>query len=285
MGRGSQEGYFNPKPFSKFSEYEKKLHLIDLALGLKPHFQIPIRFSLKVFPYSNGKKPNLIIISKISGETIQEISGKKVEIANLIFDKNKNLVELKKDRGVDLSSLKGNAYYYSVLSLSPGEYEFRVVLRNLQTGRGAVASKIAVIPEYGDSGLKCDSLLLLKPEKRAFHINTPFDSYQFDSSQYAPLVESLDKNIFTLLGVLKCSIPGIKEPKINIYAYLTDYSSGERFLLSLSTVATKRKKDEYDFLVKLQLPRLLPGRYGLSVITEELKTESQCQVYSDILVQ
>ena len=56
----AQGGYFNPKPFSRFSEFEKNLHLIDLALSDKPYFQDPIDVPVTSLPCSN-KRENLLI--------------------------------------------------------------------------------------------------------------------------------------------------------------------------------------------------------------------------------
>jgi len=66
----AQEGYFNPKPFSKYSKLEKKLHLVDLALNERPLFQTPVRFPLAALPCSVKVISYLALFSKIRMENI-----------------------------------------------------------------------------------------------------------------------------------------------------------------------------------------------------------------------
>ena len=93
------------------------------------------------------------MISRIAVEKLSEISGKKVEIINLIFDEKSDVVDLKREE-VDLSKLSGNDFlYYSFLFLNPGKYQCRMVIRNLNTGKAAKASSSVIIPETIDSGI------------------------------------------------------------------------------------------------------------------------------------
>ncbi|MCK4432240.1 MAG: VWA domain-containing protein, partial [Candidatus Aminicenantes bacterium] len=216
----AQKGYFNPKPFSEYSKFEKMLHLVDLALSGRPLSQTPVRFPLAALPCSIKGKPNLALFSKIPMEKIREFSGKDVEIISIIFDKENNIVKIERDEK-DFSKLpKGPIYYSYLLSLNPGDYKCRLVMRNLETGRGAVASSSVKIPKGPDYGIKLYPPLLLKPEKGVFYLKRPSAVYPFDSSQYSPLVEELDRGTNSVLAVVRCSFSGIRLPDIKLFANL-----------------------------------------------------------------
>ncbi|MFC2157569.1 VWA domain-containing protein [Acidobacteriota bacterium] len=51
----AQKGYFNPKNFSKFSNMEKQIHLIDLALSEDPLFQTPVPLPMIATPSTHRR--------------------------------------------------------------------------------------------------------------------------------------------------------------------------------------------------------------------------------------
>jgi len=142
----AQKGYFNPKPFSEYSELEKMLHLVDLALSEKPLFQMPIRFPLEVVPCGFGDKGNLYLAAEIPLEEIRDVLSEKSEFVAVIFDEKGNIVAFKRKER-EGSILTGRAFSFSAaFSLPSGTYKCRLVIRNLKTGRAAVASTDAVVP-------------------------------------------------------------------------------------------------------------------------------------------
>jgi hypothetical protein len=143
----AQDGYYNPKPFTEYSKLEKQLHLVDLALTERPLFQDPVHFPLEAVFCPDIDEFNLTLNLKIQVDKLSKISGKKVEIVSLIFDENDNVVGLKRE-DMDLSILPAEGFQHtSQLSIPPGSYKCRVVIRNLKTGRGAVGSTSIEIPK------------------------------------------------------------------------------------------------------------------------------------------
>ena len=143
----AQGGYYNPKPFTEYSKLEKQLHLVDLALTERPLFQYPIRFPLEASHISRAEKGNLLLVFRIPIDKLQEIAGKKVEIVCLVFDEKDNIVGFDRME-MDFSKLPEEEFKHtSHLSIPPGKYKCRVVIRNLETGRGAVGSTSVEIPE------------------------------------------------------------------------------------------------------------------------------------------
>lgn len=142
----AQKGYFNPKPFTEFNDLEKMLHLVDLALSEEPLFQTPIRFPLEVVPCATEGKANLCLAAHIPLEEIRDLLSGKVEVIAVIFDEKENIVALKRNERKG-SELSGEHFDFSAtFSLPPDSYKCRLVIRNMETGRGAVASATAVAP-------------------------------------------------------------------------------------------------------------------------------------------
>ena len=276
----AQKGYFNPKPFSEYSKLEKMLHLVDLALSEKPLFQTPVHFALKALPCSIKGKPNLAVFSKIPMEKIQEFSGRDVEIVSIIFDKENNIVKIEREKK-DFSKLpKGNIYYSSLVSLNPGDYKCRLVIRNLETGRGAVASSSAKVPKCPDYGIKLYSPLLLKPEKGVFYLKEPSAVYPFDASQYSPLVEQLDQRTNKVLAVVRCSFSNIQQPDIKLSANLIHHlaDTGKTIPVFISILNQYQEDDTVIFLIELQTEELQSGEYFLYLFAEDMFTKSRSRV-------
>ena len=82
-----------------------------------------------------AKETKVLMLSKILSERMEEFSGEKTEIFFLVFDEKKNIVEYRRFETEDQMFFKKDLFCYAVSSLSRGEYECRVVIRNLENGR------------------------------------------------------------------------------------------------------------------------------------------------------
>ena len=141
----AQRGYFNPKPFTEYNNLERMLHLFDLALSEEPLFQVPVRFPLRIVPCPPGAEANLCLAAQVRLEDIREIMKGMIEMVTVIYDEKDNVATLKKSH-IKVSELKGEtASFGGSFSLPAGTYKCRFVIRNLETGKGAVGSVTAVI--------------------------------------------------------------------------------------------------------------------------------------------
>lgn len=285
----AQGGYFNPKPFSKLSEFEKQLHLIDLALSENPYYQTPLNFPLITLPCSSKSESNVVLLSEIKLNNLEDIVKQKTEIVILVLDEERNLVESSQGE-ISLSSLAHDRiYHYTILSLEPGQYECRVVIRNLKTGKSAVAKSSLNIPEPIDAGLQLYPPLLLIPEKESHYLKATKAQkeetgiepkslnsiYPFLSSKHSPLIEEFDQEKSKLLAVVRSSIFGIQEPDVSLSIYLIDQSSKQKLQLSFSILAAKSEGEIDMLLMEIQLPELKQGRYSLEITAEEMTTNSK----------
>jgi len=283
----AQKGYFNPKLFSKYNKLEKMLHLVDLALSEKHVFQTPIRFPLVTMPCVIKGKPNLALFSKINRENIQELSGKGVEIVSIVFDKKDDIIQIERNEK-DFSKLpEGNIYYSTLLPLDPGEYKCRIVIRNLKTGRGAVASSSVEVLKSLDSGIQLYSPLLLKPEKNAYYLEKPSPAYSFDSNLYSPLVEELAQGTNRILAVVRCSFSDIQQPDIMLTANLIHHmaDTGKTIPATVSILNKHQEEDTEVFLIELKTEELQSGEYFLYLFAKDSLTQSRSRVNTTFKVK
>lgn len=287
----AQSGYFSPKPFTKYSHLEKQLHLIELAFSENPYFQEPLNFPLIALPSSREKEQLIVLLSEIAVDRIKDAVGEETELATLVIDQKNNIVDSRKGE-VDFSTIpQKNVYYYTVSALSPGQYECRVVIRNLKTGKGAVASSSVIVSEAPDPGMALYPPLLLIPDRVAFYLKFSKKDekeeaetarylniiYPFISNKYTPLISELDKDVTKLLGIVRCRVSAIKTPEVSLSAYLKKHSLGEEIPLALVVVSTKKDKETDVLFVELELPELSPDIYTLLLTAREITTGAQSQ--------
>jgi VWFA-related protein len=295
----AQKGYFNPKPFTEYNNLEKMLHLVDLALSEKPLFQTPASVPSAALSPLPVEDANLCLISRIQKEGLREVLKGKFEIISVIFDAAENIVELR--RGVKtLSDLPQDAcFYYSLFSLAPGSYKCRLVIRNLETGLGAVASSSVAIPEKGQGRIRVFPPLLLAPEKDAAYMrgfvpkallekSTTFslaEAFHFDAASYSPYLEgSLEANSL-MSAIVCCSIGDILAPEVILSACLTEKSSGQTTPLTLFILSEEQERDMERRLVRMFIPELPAGEYNLNLNAEEWTSKSTAQVTSTIFLR
>jgi len=282
----AQEGYFNPKPFTDFTAQEKLLHLVDLAYGARGYFQEPVYLPLEVLPCSFKGVSNLVMISKLTFDEIKTTIKGKAEIVTVISDEQNNIIEFRKGIINISDPSQSNVYPFRVVALSPGKYECRIILRDLKTGNGAVASKSVIISDRSDSRL--DPPLLMIPNKTASYLNLSTsgksesgekdlsiaDIYHFISNRHSPLVKELNTDASVLLAVMRFADIDFSKQKRYFSAELIEESSGNKILLSCSFLSNQREEDSTNvILLELKLPKLDPGEYTLNLSTTEHETE------------
>lgn len=295
----AQRGYFNPKPFSKFSKLERQLHFIDLAVEETSRYQAPLYLSLRTVAFRREGETGLVMLSKIPRNEIQEISGKKVEIANLVFDDEENVIDLKRFES-DFSKFQDrDVYYYSMSSLSPGMYTYRVVIRNLETGAAAVASSSIDIPEATDSDLQIFPPFLAVEGKKAFYLKGTVvdkkeeqsisldlsDIFPHDFSRYTPVVKDVPAGTRKLLIVLPCRLPHSPQGRLRLIVRLIDKDTETEIPIKYSLVENFEKESVRILHFELQIGGLKAGNYRLDFLLGETESIRESTVSTDVVVK
>jgi VWFA-related protein len=284
----SQRGYFNPIVFSKYSDLEKEIHLIDLALSERPLFQSPINIPMKAIACPLEDELGVCLLAQVPGTSIREKIGKKAEIYFLVFDEKDNIIKLKR-KAVEQSALEGkNALYYSLMPLSSGIYKASIVMRDMQTGESAVGRYIVEIPEPLEQGLQLLPPLLLAPGNTDLYVrgyipkslNTGFpllDCFPFDPELYSPIIGEIAQDTQKIQAVLSCCMRNLTKPVLKFEADLTKNSSDKACSLPVSILSGEKKGEEGKLLAEFKMPELTPGEYTLRITAIDISSQARSQ--------
>jgi len=291
----AQAGYFNPKPFREYSDLEKQLQLFDLALNERSDLQSPKFLPLAVLNYDAGEGPRLEVVSRISGSTLEDPSGKNTELVLVTFDERGNLADLQRTR-CDLTRHPGRDLLFSAgVAVAPGDYTCRLVVRDLDTGSSAVGS--AAVREVGPAaaGLVLHSPLLLIPGGRTAYLETSGakkagspgwqDIYAFDRTQYGPLVGSVPRETPGIRAVVPYSIAGLADPRVILSAYLIDAGSGKRLPGSFYLQSRSRLGTSETQLLEFSLGQVPPGIYHLYIHAEDGSSRARTHTRMRLVVR
>lgn len=287
-----QEGYYNPKPFSDYSDTEKELHLIDLAAGDDPVLQSPLRLPMLSVVYPQQAKSYLLFLTELSSDELNRYFIGKNDVMNVVFDGEDEVVDSTRGE-VDLSGIKDKKlFHYSIHSFPPGRYKSRFVLRNMESGKGAVAQASFDIPEWQDARLRIYPPLLLIPDKEIDYIKytkklkkseiesqpSLAELFPFISNRHSPLIQDIDAETSRLYAVLRYSVQEIEAPDILLSTELIRKATGEKRLLGTKIVSAKEDKGTIVMLVEIQFSGLDLGDYSLNFILDEESTGKKAEV-------
>jgi len=303
----AQGGYFSPKPFKEFSPFEKQVHLLDLATRENPTFQVPFKFGAVALLCSDQESSNLVLISEIPADLLKKSLGPRSEVNTLIFDSAGSMISSTR-ADINFSLLPdGTVFAYSLYSLEPGEYQCRIVLRDRETGQGAVGSAAASIRQPDEPGAEklavFPPLLLLPDKPAAFLRFAPQDEqsaaegasqvetirriYRFVSNQHSPLVESISAEVKKLLAAVLCRIPGPENPdrEVSFEVELTHKDSGEKFSFLPDIISSEKLGSLEAILFSIDLPALKAGQYTIEFMAVDSVTGAESRASREFLVK
>ncbi len=122
-------GYYNPKPFKEYSDFEKFLHLVDSAFSEKPLFGEVKEFPINLNPLEREKRTYEIFF-EIPKDDFQG----EGEIVLIFFNSAKEIIKIRRER-FHLKSEADRLLYKRVIEFPSNTSELRVVIRNISTGR------------------------------------------------------------------------------------------------------------------------------------------------------
>jgi VWFA-related protein len=266
----AQKGYFNPLPFDKLSPLEKHLHLLALALAEKASSKRSLDIPLTAVAFSDKKDANTLLLSEIPVLSIREAVGDRTEFISLVLDQNKVIVDGNRFE-IDWKSMRGEkVYQYAAVALAPGQYDCRIIIRNLEDGRAAVGScSVEVAGPRAEGPTLFPPLFLVRgPEAPYLNVTTPAKGdpaagvsisaiFPFPPKEYVPLVGPLERGQDLLGAAVRCVWKGNRSGEMELSAWLSPEGSGERTPIEMTIV---------------EVPGLLPGRYRLEIIAEDAAT-------------
>ncbi len=294
----AQYGYFNPKPFADYTDLEKMIQLVDLALADKPLSQTPARFEMAALPFSWDPAGNLVFAARIPKDKLGSVVGKKVEVVSLVFNAADEIVELRRSEEDLTKVAPSGAYLLSVLAVPPGAYKCRIVMRNLETGAAAVGGVSTSVPEAKASGIALLPPTLWKPQRSAFYLKgfvpkatgkSPTRSLSeilgFDTRQYVPYTEKTLSSPSEIWASFRCAVAKIAAPKIKISAFLENLELGGVVAIPLAILSDKAEPSGKAYLARLDIPEVEPGPYRLYLKAEEETSGESSLIANDFKVE
>ncbi|MDH7514049.1 MAG: VWA domain-containing protein [Clostridiales bacterium] len=287
----AQSGYYNPKPFPEWTEMEKMLQLLDLALSEAHHLQEPIHFRMEALPVSVSQETGCVLLAQLNNDNRQPVLNQKAEIVALIFDDKTNPVVLKRQEVNPGALQRENIIYSAAFWLPPGQYNCRLVIRNLITGKGAAASADVVIPRPDDRKIRIDAPLLLKSEKNTRYLESDktafplFSVYPFDSSQFSPVIGELEHGIPEIAAVIRLSSSGLPSSEIEILASLVNLDEGEKIDIPVKILSQFQSSDTEIYSVGLAFPGVSSGNYSLHFFVVNRKNLDRYHATRSLLVK
>jgi len=271
----TQPGYFNPKPYREYTDLEKNIHLFDLALNERSEFQAPKSLPVSALAYDGGQGPRVRALARIPAGLWDELGGETAEIVALFFDAQDSLVSLQR-LALAAADRRGKETLFSAgAPARPGQTKCRVIVRDLDTGRSAVASTSVHTPPPNRQALAVFSVLPLVEGGGIFHLegvvkgaaeDPPWRAlYPYDGASFTPVVGGEAVSAGKLSVILPYSAPGLGVADLVFSANLVDSKTGAnlnaplelRESASIGTVEAQR--------LELSLADVPDGRYTLYV--------------------
>jgi len=301
----AQGGYFNPKPFREYSEFEKTVHFMDVALSEDPQFQTPAGFPMTALSCPIGKENLLVLLSRIPKDMFTPAGTGPNEVVTLIFDSQKNIVNFKRATldFADVAQPASCHYTYSLLP--PGDYDCRVVVRNLETGETAVARESALVPGASGSPFAVFPPLLLRPGSDVHYFGVQIKQgadaaaetlsltalFPFDAEEFSPFFGGGPGGSPKAYAMVICALDDIAEPALELSFVLREGLSGAELPILCSIVSSKRytgdedKKSRVALLSELDLPDLGPGSYILKVKARETTAGFEAESAQKLIIR
>jgi len=271
----TQPGYFNPKPYREYTDLEKNIHLFDLALNERSEFQVPKSLPVSALAYDGGQGPRVRALARIPAGLWDELKGETVEIVALFFDAQDSLVSLQRI-ALATADHRGKELLFSAgAPARPGQTKCRVVVRDLDTGRSAVASTSVHTPPPNRQALAVFSPLLLVEGGGVFHLEGVVKGmaedppwrvlYPYDGAAFTPVVGGEAVSAGKLNVILPYSAPGLGVADLVFSANLIDSKTGANLNAPLELRESASRGMVEAQKLELSLADVPDGRYTLYI--------------------
>jgi len=281
----AQAGYSDPKPFAALSDLEKKLQLFDLALSDKPVTTEALDLPVEVLFGSAMKEANTAVLLKLAVDEKTGVPPGKTEIFTFIFDKERKIQLAERGEMDSAPHAQKTLFPYILTTLQPGEYEVRVLARNMETGQCAASRLSFTVPApAAASRMSLSSPLLMIPGKKAEFVRMARPTkkekepmsiirfYPFLPADSTPLVDDLPPDAGKVLALLPLDYGAGKPAEANLDVKLFRADDAEEIQVDWDLIDTKNAESGKDFLlIGIGFKGLKPGAYRLEFSLTDIK--------------
>lgn len=268
----SQAGYFNPKPFREYNNFERLLHLVEVALTEEPWSYIPVEIPVVSLNLVEKGWPMALTFARASGEELAEVFGPKTEAYLLIFNERGELALIKKFRAVvpEKDKKENDAFLPSfILPVKPGKYECALVMRNLDTGRAARGRAAIEVPAQLPVMPYLEPPLMLRLDDRAKEINaggepTLASIYGYNPGTYSAVAGRVPPETRKLYAALRLACPAGWEEGLKVGAELAGAGGEPVRSLPVAVLEKKREGQLLKVLLELETGEMGTGEYAVT---------------------
>jgi len=283
-----QRGYFNPKPFSEYSENEKLLHIIDLTLAENPMLQVPAEVPLTALPIMDRGKPVIIAFLSIPRRIAASALANRAEVLCLIFDENGDTESIVPLRITNPDLEKEFFQLVFAVPTRPGRVVCRIALCNMETGYGVRGLQTLTVPEAREAALWLDPPLFLTDRRVEDIYASPGTSlenlYAYDPQEYSLLLGDLPAGTKMLRAALR--VTSIRpNPEIELTAELMETGGAGSWSVPIAILREFTDGPTKKLLIDLASGELKPGRYMLLLIAKEKGGQAVAQTAAMITVK
>lgn len=278
----TQGGYYSPKPFASFSDFEKKLHLMDLLFSDSPQYYQPVEMEGVSLSCADKAGSYLVSLAEFPVESAKEILERKPELVNVTIGQDNQIID-SKIGAIQLPDLSRKIIIcYDLLSVKPGAYDSCTVLRSMETGKAARSKTAAQVPEIASSGIQLDPPLLLlttsgrdvsyirfKKKEAGKPALTLDEFYPFLAKKLVPVMGSIRQGTSKLMAIIRSTVLNVPQAEIKFSAFLKPGSGGEDIPLSPSILGRRKRGMTDILLLELSIPEIKSGDYLLTIVAQD----------------
>ena len=287
-------GFFDPKPYARYTKLEKDLHLFDLALNERAVSRLPLAVPVTALASGAPGAPGLRVVARVPGEVTARLAGGRIEYVAVVFDAQGDIRDVR--RGEAKAERAGGqpVVFTASVPLDPGDYACRVVVRDMGTGLSAVGSARAAVRTPPSRGLILWTPLLLAEETGCDRVEAaqgrtrsaaPWDeAYPYDRTRFAPLAGSVRRAAGRVLAVVPYSAPGLEGPDPAFAVRLVAAAGGQA--VDAAPVPAGRSATAGASSVTFEIPvaGLTPGTYYLYINAEDRVSKALASARTTLVV-
>jgi VWFA-related protein len=271
----TQPGYYNPKPFKDFTDLEKDIQLFDLALNEKPEFQAPKLLPISALAYDAGQGAKVRALVRIPAEIWTQFQGQTTEIVALFFDERDSLLSLQR-LAVTKSDYDGKDVLFTAgAPAPPGTNKCRVVVRDLDTGQSAVASKTVFCPVPGSRSLSVYTPVLVIAGGGLFRLEGVIkgetespswrEVYPYDTAVSSPVIGDEIVKGEAISVIVPYSAPGLEPGDFTFRANLVNSGSAENLAVPVELKGLAKPGAIDVQTLEISLAEVPEGKYLLYI--------------------
>ena len=298
-----RKGYYEEKPYKKYTDFEKKLQLADLVT--KDIYRGDIKVDSFITSFEGTKDiakigvflkfPGTQFLGKKQKEIQLEIYGYAFDSSGRFKDFFYTPLKIKIKKVQDKLKTAG-IKYFDLFLVPPGDYKIKCIIRNSETGEAAVITDELLVAKYDSQKLivsppifidKDDQWLSipgydpLKPTGRKVGEGLPIDyPYLIGGEKFFPGIiptyfANTQSQFIIKVHNLKLH-PTAKMPQTDMKFEVVDNAGvSHKDVQILSIKSYQTKPSLFDLLFRYELKSLPPGSYQLKVtLTDALAQQS-----------